>query len=388
MELLFSNRFDIQDDVLKGLDTGDIFLFAGTTVSSFLVREFTHTQWSHIGIVYCPDKHSSSLPEHVCSGHKSVDIDKYGNMSYVSGESNEKIIFVENTIEGSIKNMIKEEFRKEDLYRYKTQRDYMDAYDMKYNPYFLSKKTEDLGTQDRDSSITFLRARKKYPKRCKFSQTPIIHHQLLVNQKENPHFHPWQNKTKDGGYVMCYRCLVERYHNIPLLLESVRNTSDGIIDLLTGYHRSEGVRLVPVCERILSASYQSIAVRKILFQKSSRDLLVGLNPSREKIHMFQRNILETVLPLVAGKDFETHSLDLARAWYHTYPFGSNIEDESSFFCSELVAMTLKHMGVLEHRTPCSHYAPKHFSESFTPPLIFKKKMYFSKELLLKPKGQE
>lgn len=61
-----------------------------------------------------------------------------------------------------------------------------------------------------------------------------------------------------------------------------------------------------------------------------------------------------------GKPYEKNTSELIRSAYDG-PFGENIEDLSSLFCSELVAEAYQRMGLLDEDVPSNEYSPVDFS---------------------------
>jgi hypothetical protein len=63
---------------------------------------------------------------------------------------------------------------------------------------------------------------------------------------------------------------------------------------------------------------------------------------------------------VIGRKFKINAAKLLRR-HSTTDSGENIEDNKSFFCSELVASVYKLMGVLSDTVSASQYWPVSFS---------------------------
>lgn len=60
------------------------------------------------------------------------------------------------------------------------------------------------------------------------------------------------------------------------------------------------------------------------------------------------------------KSYETSKMELLlSAW--DGPFGQNVENTSSYFCSELIAETYKEMGLLRTNEPSNEFVPSDFS---------------------------
>jgi hypothetical protein len=69
-----------------------------------------------------------------------------------------------------------------------------------------------------------------------------------------------------------------------------------------------------------------------------------------------------------GRPYERNRLELFRAVYDG-PLGRNRkEDDTSFFCSELVAEAYQRMGLLPEKPPANEYTPHDFSSERRTPL--------------------
>ena len=73
--------------------------------------------------------------------------------------------------------------------------------------------------------------------------------------------------------------------------------------------------------------------------------------------------IEKVMAIYKGRPFEQKFFEMILAHYDG-PFGKNKSDESSLFCSELIAATLQHLGLLKfppEGLPSNEYTPRDFS---------------------------
>ena len=67
---------------------------------------------------------------------------------------------------------------------------------------------------------------------------------------------------------------------------------------------------------------------------------------------------------VKGRKYEESELELFRSTYDGW-LGSNEEDLSSIFCSELIAESYQRMGLLTESKPSNEYDPNDFSKMAT-----------------------
>ncbi len=105
-----------------------------------------------------------------------------------------------------------------------------------------------------------------------------------------------------------------------------------------------GVRLVPLSERV--RAYQgAIAVRRL------EGVTLGSN---------ERHALMELRKELRGRPYEQSLVDLARAAWDGAA-GSNVEDLSSLFCSELVAEAFQRLGLLGDGVPSAEYTPADFA---------------------------
>ncbi len=112
----------------------------------------------------------------------------------------------------------------------------------------------------------------------------------------------------------------------------------------------KGVRLVVLSE----------AVQKYEGEIAIRHLTVNRTPKMlDDLWKFR--------DLVRNRPYEESALELIRAAYDG-PFGANVEDLSSIFCSELVAESYQVMGLLSEDVPSNEYTPGDFSSDAAEPL--------------------
>ena len=106
-----------------------------------------------------------------------------------------------------------------------------------------------------------------------------------------------------------------------------------------------GVQVVPLSQRIATHD-GSVAVRRLVV-KRDRSMVESVKALREAWR---------------GRDYESNKLQLFLSAYDG-PFGENVEDLSSLFCSELVAEAYQRFGLLSDAVPSNEYTPADFSES-------------------------
>ncbi|MDG4596775.1 MAG: YiiX/YebB-like N1pC/P60 family cysteine hydrolase [Candidatus Contendobacter sp.] len=139
-------------------------------------------------------------------------------------------------------------------------------------------------------------------------------------------------------------------------------TLSSIEDLDTKTSR-QGVQLVPLSSRVEKYSGE-ISIRKLTGVVLAQDHVKALMALRREI---------------SGRPYEKSKLELAKAAYDG-PGGSNAEDLSSLFCSELVAEAYQRLGLLSDKKPSNEYTPADFSEKRDLKLI---RGSLSKEILIK-----
>ncbi len=126
----------------------------------------------------------------------------------------------------------------------------------------------------------------------------------------------------------------------------------------------KGVQLVPLSDRV---------------QKYSGDITVRQLKGADLPENSLRKLMELRKEL-RGKPYEKSKIELFKAAYDG-PFGHNIEDLSSVFCSELVAEAYQRLGLLTEEKPSNEYTPGDFSEKRMKKLLGD--FYLSEEITLK-----
>jgi len=126
-----------------------------------------------------------------------------------------------------------------------------------------------------------------------------------------------------------------------LLWEST--TLSNIKDIESGVAR-QGVQIVPLSERIKKYNGEA-SIRKLQYDRTP-DMLMQLSLLRKE---------------VKNRPYEEDKIELIKSAYDG-PFGDNVEDLSSLFCSELVAEAYQRMGLLGEDIPSNEYTPKDFSD--------------------------
>jgi hypothetical protein len=131
-----------------------------------------------------------------------------------------------------------------------------------------------------------------------------------------------------------------------LLLESSSHYEDGLVDVLTGVVRTSGVRLVDLQARIQATAGREIACRKWQSSLNADNRITSL-------HVFD------AIKQSSGKPYERSALQLSMS---ALPVNQT-PDESSLFCSELVAACLQKLRVLSGNKSANSYTPKSFTKS-------------------------
>ncbi|MBI5183358.1 MAG: hypothetical protein HY999_03235 [Nitrospinae bacterium] len=157
-------------------------------------------------------------------------------------------------------------------------------------------------------------------------------------------FIKWFTRSK-WSHIGMALCLPE--WDMVLLWEST--TLDDIKDIEDGITK-RGVQLVALSDRI--RTYKGgVAVRH---------LSIGITESmRQQLSSFRNE--------VKNRPFEKDKIEMIKAGYDG-PFGENIEDLSSLFCSEMVAEAYQRMGLLHEPPqgkPSNEYTPREFSSANT-----------------------
>lgn len=128
-----------------------------------------------------------------------------------------------------------------------------------------------------------------------------------------------------------------------LLWEST--TLNDIQDVESGLEK-KGVQLVPLSLRI--ANYRGdVAVRHLLDVEFTIAMIASLKELRTELK---------------NRPYEQDKVELVKSVYEG-PWGTNQEDLSSLFCSELVAEAYQRLGLLPLEVPSNEYTPKDFSKA-------------------------
>jgi hypothetical protein len=127
-----------------------------------------------------------------------------------------------------------------------------------------------------------------------------------------------------------------------LLWEST--TLSDVKDIESG-KELKGVQLVPLSERL--KKYKGEATIRFLTVDRTPAMLSSLSLLRAE---------------VKNRPYEQKIIELIKSAYDG-PFGKNVEDLSSLFCSELVAEAYQRMGLLNEDRPANEYTPKDFSDT-------------------------
>ena len=88
---------------------------------------------------------------------------------------------------------------------------------------------------------------------------------------------------------------------------------------------------------------------------------------------------------VRGRPYEKSMVELLKSAYDG-PFGQNVEDFSSIFCSELIAETYQQMGLLPGTKSANEYTPGDFASDAKDELNLLKGAKLSKEVYLRKAG--
>lgn len=126
-----------------------------------------------------------------------------------------------------------------------------------------------------------------------------------------------------------------------LLWEST--TLSNIADVESGQAKM-GVQLVPLSERL--RRYRGEAAIRQLKVERTEEMLTALANLRYTLR---------------NRPYEQSKLELIKAAYDG-PLGSNTEDLSTIFCSELTAEAYQAMELVSSTIPSSEYTPKDFLE--------------------------
>lgn len=118
-----------------------------------------------------------------------------------------------------------------------------------------------------------------------------------------------------------------------------------IKDIVTGKEK-KGVQLVPLSGR-LSTYKGKVAIRRLTMKRTKE----------------MKETLKNLREVFKNKEYEKSEIQLLKAAYEG-PFGENVEDLSSLFCSELIAEAYQRMGLLAEPPkgqPSNEFTPAEFS---------------------------
>lgn len=131
------------------------------------------------------------------------------------------------------------------------------------------------------------------------------------------------------------------------VFESVRSV-DGVYDLMTHQQRN-GVRVCEADQRL-----------RAMFAHQQQDqiqvCLIKLQVPNDQVRADIATRLHTFELSVAQREFEQQRLSMIAAQLPLL-FGLNPQDESTFFCSELVAAAMRECGILPQELISSRYTP-------------------------------
>jgi hypothetical protein len=161
--------------------------------------------------------------------------------------------------------------------------------------------------------------------------------------------------------------MVLRLPQLDMVLLWESTTLSDLVDIETGKAR-KGVQLVPFSERMRMYS-GDVAVRHLSQPLTS--------PMEKALMKFRKK--------ASRLKYEQSKVELIKsAW--DGPFGSNKENLSSVFCSELVAESYQQMGLLTEPPkgwPSNEYTPRDFSTESRQPLTLHKGYSLSREVVIR-----
>ena len=153
----------------------------------------------------------------------------------------------------------------------------------------------------------------------------------------------WVTKSKWSHIGM-----VLRIPDYEMVLVWEATTLSNIADVRAGKAR-KGEQLVPLRERI----------NKYVGEAVIRQLSVGNAGQSWKLTTAQTKNLAKLRSKFKGRPYEKSQRELLRAAYDG-PWGDNVEDFSSLFCSELVAAAYQTLGFLGGQLPANEFTPADF----------------------------
>lgn len=152
------------------------------------------------------------------------------------------------------------------------------------------------------------------------------------------------------GSHWSHTALVARHHSSGDLLLWEATLDTDLPDVAT-HQVAPGVNLYDL-ERWIRHYGGETAIRPLQVERTE--------PMREALLAFYEE--------ARGRPYERNRLELFRSVYDG-PLGHNRkEDQTSFFCSELVAEAYQRMGLLPAKPPASEYTPHDFSSERKKPL--------------------
>ncbi len=137
--------------------------------------------------------------------------------------------------------------------------------------------------------------------------------------------------------------MVLRSEDIGLNLMIESTTLSNVRDIDSGDFR-EGVQVVSLIDR-LNLYTGDVGFRRMENVARTREMIAVIVGLRREFR---------------GREYEQSKLELIRSVYDG-PFGSNVEDLSSLFCSELVAEMWQSIGWLPQDPPSNEYNPANFA---------------------------
>ena len=144
----------------------------------------------------------------------------------------------------------------------------------------------------------------------------------------------------------------------------------GEVKTLSTGKKERGVQIVPLSNRI-DMSRGKVAVRYV-FGDYSNSLTNNRVITRELMSLRKK---------LRGKPYEKSGIELFKAAFDAPIIGSNEDDLSSIFCSELVAEAYKTLGLLKKDKPSNEFTPADFTSKKLTHL--EKECCLSEEILIK-----
>lgn len=165
-------------------------------------------------------------------------------------------------------------------------------------------------------------------------------------------------KLKDDSNILKKGCKKDPHQLY--LWHSINEGVEYIPDLVSnkeiaGVQLNSLTRIVKKYTRLNGIVYFRIMKNVVRLQKPICNYIDSNGYAKQKFIDFMKK--------EAGKPYEKNPLELLKATYDSpLPFEQNIEDESSYFCSELVAYTFMQIGLLPNdEQPANEWTPHDFS---------------------------